>query len=198
MKKQVVILAIVLSGVLAVSCSNKTGANVKIVRDGAETIEKYSEQSTSEPEIVSAEPVPTEEPIAVTEEPILFTDEPVTVKSSNTAKPVKNNKKKSDTKKQKEDNNDGDVVYETGTSSKFVNNSEFYISVPKEVFTMFSSSIPNDILDTYPDLTFVYYDKDTKNIYAKSEEYYFEFKYYEDFYSMDSELKEYADWWKYD
>lgn len=192
-------IVIVITGVLMFTCSTlslsgckKKEPNVKIVRN-----EGCSEQSTVESE------VDTEESF-ITEEPIVVIEEPTTVKPSSTDKPVKSSNLKptgkpaKDKKQRKENINDGDVSYTFGTSSKFINNSEFYITVPKEVFTLFSNSVPDDILDEYPDLTFVHYDKDTKNIYAKSDEYYFEFEYSKYGYSTSSTLKEYADWWTFD
>ena len=103
---------------------------------------------------------------------------------------------KKPTKKKNE--NDGDITFETGDDYKFINPDDFLKSVPLDNIKEFNKSVPNDTLDGFSDLTFVYFDSTNKNIYAESDEYYFKFERNNGGkYSMMYELKEYADWWTY-
>lgn len=114
-------------------------------------------------------------------------DEDVDV--SEPATPQPNNQRAKD--------NDGDVKTSYDDGKKFVNNDLFLSAVPKKLIKVFNKSVPKELLQEYPDLSFVTYDTETSTIYAQSKEYYFRFEYDDqtDTYSSDSELKEYADWW---
>lgn len=160
--------------VFLVGCSNKNEANIKIVRDSTDV---SADENNSV--LVTEEPISTKKPTV--------TEEPTVTKSPKVSK-----------SKDLDEENDGDMTYSVGNSYKFANPDDFLKSVPLDNIKKFNKSVPNDMLDVFPDLTFVAFDKSTGNIYAKSEEYYFKFDYLKDSYSYKYELKEYVDWWTYD
>ena len=169
MKKCLLILLLV----FLVGCSNKNEANIKIVRDSTDV--SVDENNSV---LVTEEPISTKKPTV--------TEEPTVTKSP-----------KVDKLKDLDEENDGDMTYSVGNTYKFANPDDFLKSVPPDNIKKFNESVPDDMLDVFPDLAFVAYDKITGNIYAKSDEYYFRFDYLKDSYSYRYELKEYADWWTY-
>lgn len=92
----------------------------------------------------------------------------------------------------------GDVQLSTRDTPKFINNEDFLGVVPLDVVKKFNTSVQDNILDDYPDLTFVFYDNSTGIIYAKSEKYYFKFTQLDTGFNTSADLKKYVSWWTFD
>ena len=85
---------------------------------------------------------------------------------------------------------EGDVYIPTSENATyFVNESEFLDSIDTEHLSMFKGSVPSDLLDAYPGVTFTCIDSDY-TIHAEDSEYTFTFNPYESGYSMDIVKKE--------
>lgn len=195
MKKSFIALLLVSLTLLVGGCNNKT-PDVTIIRDSSESssnnesAESDKNNTTSNKEDVteSKEPVSTEKPTS-TESQVSKPEEVVTEEVKGEPDPNADALDSAGT---------GDVQLSTGDTPKFINNEDFLGVAPLDVVKKFNTSVQDNILDDYPDLTFVSYDNSTGTIYAKSEKYYFKFTQLDTGFNTSADLKKYASWWTFD
>lgn len=195
MKKSVIVLLLISLTLLVGGCNNKTpdvtvirdSSNSSINTDNAET-DRNNTTSDNEDVTESKEPISTENPTS-TESQVSNPDEVVTEEVKGELDPNADELDSAGT---------GDVQFITGDTPKFINNENFLGVVPLDVVKEFNSSVQDDILDEYPDLTFVSYDSSTGTIYAESERYYLKFTQSKNGFNTSADLKKYASWWTFD
>lgn len=195
MKKSFIALLLVSVTLLVGGCNNKT-PDVTIIRDSSESSsntesaksDKNNTTSDKEDVTESKEPVSTEKPTS-TESQVNKPEEVVTEEVKGEPDPNADALDSAGT---------GDVQLGTGDTPKFINNEDFLGVVPLDIIKKFNSSVQDNILDDYPDLTFVFYDSSTGTVYAKSEKYYFKFTQLDTGFNTSADLKKYASWWTFD